>query len=76
MERIKLRKPERQDYLLKATFSFEGTVKVYAHTEEEAKEIVQKCLGMRCGEVHSSDCSILNWDIDMTPTKRIRRCVK
>lgn len=64
--------PERKDYMLDIRFVFEGKVKIYATSKEEAKQIAKESFGMSCGEIHTSVPNILDWDIDMTPNKIIK----
>ena len=70
--RLNLPVEQRQDYMVKIRFVFEGEAKVYATSKEEAKQIVKDSFGMRCGEIHASAPNILDWDIDMTPNKIVK----
>ncbi len=70
--RLNLPVEQRQDYMLKIRFVFEGEAKVYATSKEEAKQIVKDSFCMRCGEIQSSVPNILDWDIDMEPNKIVK----
>lgn len=70
--RLRLPIEQRQDYMVKIRIVFEGEVKVYATSKEEAKQIVKDSFGMRCGQIHASAPNILDWDVDMTPNKIVK----
>lgn len=70
--RLNLPVEQRQDYMVKIRFVFEGKAKVYATSKEEAKQIVKDSFGMSCGQINASVPNILDWDIDMTPNKIIK----
>lgn len=63
---------QRQDYMVKIRFVFEGKAKVYATSKEEAKQIVKDSFGMSCGQINTSAPNILDWDIDMKPNKIVK----
>ncbi len=63
---------KNKDYIVKAKFVFEGELKVYASSKEEAKQIVRDNFGMTFGEVKSSVPNILDWNINMKPTKILK----
>lgn len=70
--RLNLPVEQRQDYMVKIRFVFEGKAKVYATSKEEAKQIVKDSFGMSCGQINTSAPNILDWDIDMTPNKIVK----
>lgn len=66
------KRPERKDYIVKIRFVFEGEATVYAYSKDEAKQIVRDNFGMNCGEIKAGVPNILNWDINMKPTKSVK----
>lgn len=70
--RLNLPVEQRQDYMVKIRFVFEGKAKVYATSKGEAKQIVKDSFGMRFGQIHASAPNILDWDVDMTPNKIVK----
>lgn len=69
MEEIKKR---RKDYIVNTRFVFDGKVKVYAYSKEEAKQIVRDSFGMVSGNIQAAVPNILDWDFDMHPTKIVK----
>lgn len=65
---------EENVYTLKVGLEFSGTVKVCAESQIEALRIVFEGFSLSCGEVQTSDTRIVDWDIDMTPEKKIELC--
>ena len=66
------KRPERKDYIVKTKFIFEGEVTVYAYSKDEAKQLVRDNFGVSCGNIQASVPNILNWDINMKPTKSVK----
>lgn len=63
---------KNKDYIVKAKFVFEGELKVYASSKDEAKQMVRDDFGMTFGEVQSTVPNILDWNINMKPTKIVK----
>lgn len=66
------KRPERKDYIVKTRFVFEGEVRVYAYSKDEAKQLVRDNFGMSCGSFQATVPNILDWDINMKPTKSVK----
>lgn len=63
---------KNKDYIVKAKFIFEGEMKVYASSKDEAKQMVRDNFGMTFGKVQSTVPNILDWNINMKPTKIVK----
>lgn len=61
-------------YKLKVSLEFSGTVDVRAESQIEALRIVFESFGLSCGQVQTSDTRIVDWEVDMTPEKKIELC--
>lgn len=63
---------QKKDYIIKVKFVFEGELKVYASSKDEAKQMVRESFGMTFGNVQSIIPNILDWNINMKPTKIVK----